>query len=336
VAAAAAAAGGDSIALDAVPSTSASGESGSSGSNSSGDGNGNSPSAKLPLKNLRSSSFAVLPGSDASGAGGGGGSDGDAGGGGHGGGGVDVAPRAESGSGGSGGGGDDGSGGAQSSRVRSLLSQLPIAHNMFLPTARRISQFSEGRVPKPDDRVVYVCGSFDLFNSGHIAALAEARKMGTFLLVGIHDDVTVNRIRGHGLPILNLYERTLSLLSCRHVDEVIIGAPFVVTEELIHTMNIAVVAKGTVSDMTNADGHRAAQLDFERADVGAVVQSEYAAPSRLGILREFASPSPLTALSIVTRIIEARDAYKRRHDKTSVAEANYLANKASVAYVEEA
>ena len=59
------------------------------------------------------------------------------------------------------------------------------------------------------------------------------------------------------------------------------------------------------------------------------------APRRLGILREFASPSPLTALSIVTRIIEARDAFKRRHDKKSVAEAKYVANKASVAYVEE-
>ena len=247
---------------------------------------------------------------------------------------VSVAAAASGGEAGghSAGGGDH----AQSSRVRSLLSQLPVAHNMFLPTARRISQFSEGRVPKPDDRVVYVCGSFDLFNSGHIAALAEARKMGTFLLVGIHDDATVNRIRGHGLPILNLYERTLSLLSCRHVDEVIIGAPFVVTEELIHTMHISVVAKGTVSDMTNADAHRAAQLNFERADVGAVVESEYAAPQRLGILREFASPSPLTALSIVQRIIEARDAYTRRHDKKAVAEAKYVANKASATYVAEA
>jgi ethanolamine-phosphate cytidylyltransferase len=63
--------------------------------------------------------------------------------------------------------------------------------------------------------------------------LIEAKKMGDFLLVGLHDDATVNMIRGNGLPILNLYERTLSLLSCKYVDEVIIGAPFVISEDLI-------------------------------------------------------------------------------------------------------
>jgi ethanolamine-phosphate cytidylyltransferase len=76
--------------------------------------------------------------------------------------------------------------------------------------------------------------------AGHIAALQEARRYGDFLLVGVHDDATVsyihfvkmqscnlhlqvNGLRHHGLPILNLYERTLSLLSCKYVDEVIIG-----------------------------------------------------------------------------------------------------------------
>jgi ethanolamine-phosphate cytidylyltransferase len=133
---------------------------------------------------------------------------------------------------------------ASAARASSLLSQLSSSANKFLPTARRIMQFADGRVPKPTDRVVYVCGSWDLFNSGHIAALKEARKLGDFLLVGIHDDPTVNRIRGHGLPILNLYERTLSLLSCKYVDEVIIGAPWVITDDLLKTMNITVVAKG--------------------------------------------------------------------------------------------
>ena len=84
----------------------------------------------------------------------------------------------------------------------------------------------------------------------------EARKFGDFLLVGVHDDATIHDLRGHGLPgavgagavqsgggalkrdasssralhaVLNLYERTLSLLSCKYVDEVIIGAPWEIT-----------------------------------------------------------------------------------------------------------
>lgn len=39
-----------------------------------------------------------------------------------------------------------------------------------------------------DDIVVYVAGAWDCFHPGHVAFLAEARKLGTFLLVGVHDD----------------------------------------------------------------------------------------------------------------------------------------------------
>ncbi len=44
---------------------------------------------------------------------------------------------------------------------------------------------------------------------GHIQALQKAREFGTFVLVGIHDDDTVNRLQGGGFPILNLNERTM-------------------------------------------------------------------------------------------------------------------------------
>lgn len=88
-------------------------------------------------------------------------------------------------------------------------------------------------------------GGWDLFNAGHVAILEQAKKHGSFLLVGIHDDYTMNKLRGKGLPILNLYERALSLLSCKVVDEVILGAPWVITEDLIKSMNISVVVKGT-------------------------------------------------------------------------------------------
>lgn len=49
-------------------------------------------------------------------------------------------------------------------------------------------QFSEGRTPGPNDAVVYVCGAFDLFHIGHLSFLEEARKLGDYLIVGIHSD----------------------------------------------------------------------------------------------------------------------------------------------------
>lgn len=65
------------------------------------------------------------------------------------------------------------------------------------------------------------------FSQGHVAVLKEARKLGTFLLVGIQSDETVNSMRGQNLPIMNLHERALGVLSCRYVDEVTAAATFV-------------------------------------------------------------------------------------------------------------
>lgn len=45
----------------------------------------------------------------------------------------------------------------------------------FMPTSRRIVQFSSGRVPKPGARIVYIDGSFDLFHVGHIDILKVER-----------------------------------------------------------------------------------------------------------------------------------------------------------------
>lgn len=186
----------------------------------------------------------------------------------------------------------------------SPASSLPSVQSKFLPTARRIMQFADGKAPKPDDVVVYMAGSFDMFNAGHIAALREARKFGTFLIVGVHDDPTVHALRGQGLPILNLYERTLSLLSCKYVDEVIIGAPWDISEDLIKTMNIKVVVRGDCSDMQNGPGHEALGWEYDAASMEAALAREYAVPLARGILQTFHSPMPLTAVSIVHRIMQ--------------------------------
>ena len=69
---------------------------------------------------------------------------------------------------------------------------------------------------------MYIAGAWDLFNVGHIKALEKAREFGSFVLVGIHDDDTVNTLQGGGFPILNLNERTLRCrgLSCVWVRSV--------------------------------------------------------------------------------------------------------------------
>ncbi|MBA0583590.1 hypothetical protein Gorai_014441, partial [Gossypium raimondii] len=60
--------------------------------------------------------------------------------------------------------------------------------SQFLPTSQRIVQFSNGKGPGPNARVVYIDGAFDLFHAGHVEILKKARQLGDFLLVGIHTD----------------------------------------------------------------------------------------------------------------------------------------------------
>lgn len=63
--------------------------------------------------------------------------------------------------------------------------------------------------------MVYVDGAFDLFHLGHIEFLKRAKSHGDFLIVGVHDDQTINAIRGANYPVMNLHERLLSVLACR-------------------------------------------------------------------------------------------------------------------------
>jgi len=183
----------------------------------------------------------------------------------------------------------------------------------FLTTTRRITQFSENKAPKPSDKVVYVDGAFDLFHAGHIRFLKKARSLGDFLIVGLHSDAEVNKYRGDNLPIANLHERTLGVLSCRHVDEVIIGAPWEVTQDMIKTLNIQVVATGTHWQ--------------NEPDSPADAHPTYAVPRELGMLTVIPSDSKLSTRNIVDRILRNRGMFETKFEKKAAAEQEYYQQK---------
>jgi glycerol-3-phosphate cytidylyltransferase-like family protein len=58
-----------------------------------------------------------------------------------------------------------------------------------------------------------------------VAVAQLAKSQGDFLLVGLHNDEDVAERRGPHLPIMDLHERSLSVLACRYVNECIIGDP---------------------------------------------------------------------------------------------------------------
>jgi ethanolamine-phosphate cytidylyltransferase len=62
--------------------------------------------------------------------------------------------------------------------------------------------------------------------------LRVAKEKGDFLIVGIHQDDVVADTFG-SYPILNMYERVLSVLACRYVDQVVMDAPLLLSLEFL-------------------------------------------------------------------------------------------------------
>ncbi|KAL0710953.1 hypothetical protein Bca4012_017931 [Brassica carinata] len=185
----------------------------------------------------------------------------------------------------------------------------------FLPTSRRIVQFSNGKGPGPDARIIYIDGAFDLFHAGHVEILRRARELGDFLLVGIHNDSTVSGKRGAQHPIMNLHERSLSVLACRYVDEVIIGAPWEVSKDTITTFNIWKVVHGTVAESD----------DFEKEE-----DNPYAVPKSMGIFEVLESPLDISTSTIIKRIVANHEAYQKRNLKKEASEKKYYEQKSFV------
>jgi len=78
---------------------------------------------------------------------------------------------------------------------------------------------------------------------GWIDRLKFAKEQGDFLYVGLWDDEMTRFYRGPDFPIQTLQERVLEVLACKYVDEVIIGAPYFLTADLIKTLNVSKVVK---------------------------------------------------------------------------------------------
>ncbi|KAE8677176.1 Ethanolamine-phosphate cytidylyltransferase [Hibiscus syriacus] len=188
--------------------------------------------------------------------------------------------------------------------------------SQFLPTSRRIVQFSNGKGPGPNAHIVYIDGAFDLFHAGHVEILKKARQLGDFLLVGIHTDHIVSEQRGMPYPVMHLLERTLSVLACRYVDEVIIGAPWGVTKDMITTFNISLVVHGTIAESNTL-------LPGET--------DPYTVPKSIGIFRMLESPKSITTSSVAQRIVANHEAYMKRNAKKTQSEKKYYEEKAYVA-----
>ena len=173
------------------------------------------------------------------------------------------------------------------------------ANPHFMASAKRIAQFSSIREQIETDKIVYVDRSFDICHPGHIELLKKARELGDYLIVGIHEDQCVNQYLGSQYPLNTLHERVLNILACKYVDDVIIGAPFKITERLIHDLNVSVV----VESLDVIQGNILSQ---------ALELKPYEVPRNLGLMVDVEIHSTMTLKEIAKRVADNRDAMAKK------------------------
>ncbi|MDX2457251.1 MAG: bifunctional D-glycero-beta-D-manno-heptose-7-phosphate kinase/D-glycero-beta-D-manno-heptose 1-phosphate adenylyltransferase HldE [Gammaproteobacteria bacterium] len=71
------------------------------------------------------------------------------------------------------------------------------------------------------ERIVMTNGCFDILHAGHVAYLAEARRLGDRLIVAVNDDDSVKRLKGAGRPVNPLDRRMIVLAALESVDWVV-------------------------------------------------------------------------------------------------------------------
>jgi len=121
--------------------------------------------------------------------------------------------------------------------------------------------------------------------------------LGDYLIVGIYSDQVVNEYRGQNYPIMTLHERVLSVLAFKPVSEVVIGAPYSVTQELIDRFRIDVVVQGS---------HIEHHSTIDHVDC-------YELAKDLGIYRTVDSGNDMTTEKIIERIIDHKIEFETRN-----------------------
>ena len=168
----------------------------------------------------------------------------------------------------------------------------------LLTTSYRISDFSNKKMPEHGQKVIYICGEFDVLHKGHIEALKKAKESGDFVYVGVYDDITVNKRKGKYNPVLNINERCLNLLALKYVDDVVFGAPEIITEDLIHNLNVDIVIQYITPKMKEG------KCDKE--------EKIYEAAKKIGKLKEIEINSELNNDELSERIWENKEQYIKK------------------------
>lgn len=87
---------------------------------------------------------------------------------------------------------------------------------------------------------------------GHANALRQAKAFGDYLVVGVHSDEEITKHKGP--PVTTEEERRILVESCKWVDQVVMGAPYVTDLAVMDEYGCQICVHGDDITVT-ADGH---------------------------------------------------------------------------------
>lgn len=100
-----------------------------------------------------------------------------------------------------------------------------------------------GELKQNGQKIVFTNGCFDVLHIGHIQYLAEAKKLGDKLIIGLNSDASVKRLKGESRPINPQVARAKTLAALFFVDAIILFEEDT-PENLIRKVSPDVLVKG--------------------------------------------------------------------------------------------
>lgn len=103
------------------------------------------------------------------------------------------------------------------------------------------------------ETVVFTNGCFDIIHKGHVYYLAQARDLGTKLIVGLNTDESIRGLKGANRPVKELESRALTLAAFACIDLIV---PFAeeTPQKIIETLIPHVLVKGSDYNVENIVG----------------------------------------------------------------------------------
>mmetsp|Transcript_9417 Transcript_9417/g.15374 ORF Transcript_9417/g.15374 Transcript_9417/m.15374 type:complete len:495 (+) Transcript_9417:110-1594(+) len=151
---------------------------------------------------------------------------------------------------------------------------------------------------------VWMDGAFDMMHYGHMNAFRQGRSLGTYLVVGINSDESIQECKGTA-PVMNDEERCAAVAGCKWVDEIVKGAPYVMTPDYLNM----VIKKYKIDLVVHGDD----PCIVDGKDV-------YGDAKKRGIYRTIPRTEGVSTTDIVGRMLyTSRDHHEKISDKPDLA-----------------